>query len=75
MIPVERAPKGGLNPKEHNAQTLSECIEEQLNKHIGKETGKLIAQTYHGDSVMSGHNNSVQTKIKENYPNAQYIHF
>lgn len=71
--PVERF-WAFLNPKEHNAQGLSVCIKEQLDRHIGKETGKLIAQTYDGAAVMKGHNNSVQTKIKQIYPNAQYIH-
>jgi hypothetical protein len=55
-----------FNPKKHNAQALSECIKEQLDKHIGKETGKLIGQTYGGALVMSGHYNGVQTKIKQN---------
>jgi hypothetical protein len=49
-------------------------LKKKLVKHIGKETGKLIGQTYNGALVMSGHNNGVLIKIKQNYPNAQYIH-
>jgi len=35
---------------------------------------KIIAQSYDGASVMSGHLNGVQTKIKEYYPFAIYTH-
>jgi len=34
----------------------------------------IVAQSYDGASVMSGHLNGVQTKIKEHHPTAVYIH-
>lgn len=34
----------------------------------------IIAQSYDGASVMSGKKSGVQTKLKEYYPNAIYIH-
>lgn len=65
---------GFLKPKAHNSEELAECIKEQLDQHIDKETDKLIAQTYDGASVMSGNINGVQAKIKLHYPNANYVH-
>jgi hypothetical protein len=70
---VERF-RGFLKPKEHNSEVLAECIKEQLAQHIGDVTGKLIAPTYDGASVMSGNINGVQTKIKQHYPNANYVY-
>jgi hypothetical protein len=49
--------RGFLKPKEHNSEVLAECIKEQLTQHIGDVTGKLIAPTYNGASVMSGNIN------------------
>jgi hypothetical protein len=65
---------GFLKLKEHNSEVLAECIKEQLAQHIGDVTGKLIAQTYDGALVMSGNINGVQAKIKQHYPNANYVH-
>jgi hypothetical protein len=66
--------RGFLKPKEHNSEVLAECIKEQLTQHIGDVTGKLIAPSYDGTSVMSGNINGVQAKIKQHYPNANYVY-
>ncbi|XP_063050679.1 zinc finger MYM-type protein 1-like [Engraulis encrasicolus] len=39
-----------------------------------KEKEKLICQAYDGASVMRGATGGVQKRIKEDYPNAHYIH-
>lgn len=62
------------NPSQQNAQSLYMCIKEEIDGHVAENPNKLVAQTYDGCAVMSGCSNGVQKRIKEFYPNAQYIH-
>ncbi|XP_060867951.1 zinc finger MYM-type protein 1-like [Metopolophium dirhodum] len=50
---------------------LFECFEKQK---LTMSKIKIIAQSYDGASVMSGHLRSVQSRIKEHYPYAVYTH-
>ena len=40
----------------------------------GLDLTSLIAQGYDGAAVMSSSKNGVQSKIREKYPNAAYVH-
>lgn len=55
----------------HIVYALFECFEKQK---LTMSKIKIIAQSYDGASVMSGHFNGVQSKIKEHYPYALYTH-
>ncbi|CAH1114236.1 unnamed protein product [Psylliodes chrysocephalus] len=64
-----------LRPMDHTADGLSAAILEVLSElGIDKVPEKLIAQSYDGDSVMSGIVGGVQATISNIYANAQYIH-
>ncbi|KAK4879423.1 hypothetical protein RN001_007569 [Aquatica leii] len=63
--PVERF-WSFLNPSDHNATALSDCIENLLNSVL-KQTDQLISQSYDGASVMSGVHNGVQKLIKDKF--------
>lgn len=51
----------------HIVNALFECFEKQK---LTMSKIKIIAQSYDGASVMSGHLNGVQSKIKEHDPYA-----
>ena len=59
------------------AKHLSEVIFKELEiLEINKTPEKLIGQSYEGASTMSGQlGGRVQTKIKQRYPAASFIHF
>lgn len=64
-----------VNPPGTTAQHLTDAILEELQLlKINEAPHKLIAQSYDGASVMSGKLGGVQTKIKETYPHANFIH-
>lgn len=66
---------GFCTPQKHDARTLASCILQELAYHKINETPhKMIAQTYDGASVMAGSSGGVQAIIKQQYPNAEYIH-
>lgn len=58
--------------KDKTAIGLSNAIKQALEP-LGL-TDELIAQTYDGAAVMSGNVGGVQTLMKENYPNAIFVH-
>lgn len=62
-----------LQPSGHDAESLTNSIIAVLSK-IEHSQEKLIGQTYDGASVMSGGNKGVQTRIKEIYPKAHFVH-
>ena len=41
---------------------------------IGLNLGNLAGQGYDGASTMAGHISGVQTRIRELYPKALYVH-
>jgi hypothetical protein len=43
-------------------------------QNINVEIIHIVAQSYDGASVMSGHLNGVQAKVQKQYPAAIYIH-
>lgn len=45
-----------------------------VNLNINMNTLNIVAQSYDGASVMSGHLGGVQSKIKQQYPCAIYTH-
>lgn len=55
----------------HIVTALFECFEKQK---LTMSKIKIIAQSYDGASVMSGHLRGVQSRIKEHYPYAIYTH-
>jgi hypothetical protein len=61
-------------PEDHKAESITQALNKNLTVELGLKRTKLIAQGYDGASVMRGNINGVQTRIKEEYPNAQYIH-
>ncbi|XP_042222708.1 zinc finger MYM-type protein 1-like [Homarus americanus] len=60
--------------KEETAEALSSVLHKELQTLIGDCPHKLIAQTYDGAAPLSGVNKGVQTRIKEVYINAHFIH-
>ena len=71
--PVERF-WGFFNPLRTTGECLSEVLFKELELLIGECPEKLIAQTYDGAAALSGIHKGVQTRIKEVYKNAHYIH-
>lgn len=66
---------GFCTPPKYDARTLASCILQELEYHkINEAPHKLIAQTYDGASVMSGSSGGVQAIVKQQYPNAEYVH-
>lgn len=65
---------GFFNPENVNAQGISSCILNEIDKVLKNDPSKLIAQTYDGANVMKGEQGGVQYKIQQVYPNAHYIH-
>lgn len=64
-----------MHPPGTTAQNLADAILEELKiLEIDKSPEKLIAQCYDGAAVMSGSIGGVQTKIKEYYPAAHFVH-
>ena len=45
-----------------------------LERLIGSYSQKVCAQTYDGAAVLSGIHSGVQTRVKEVYPNAHFLH-
>ena len=72
-MPFERF-WGFFNPEGQNAGAISTCILKEIDDIFKDKPHKIIAQTYDGASVMSGATGGVQSKIKNYYPNAHYIH-
>lgn len=71
--PVERF-WSFVNPVGHDAVSLTSSIKNVLIETIGENRDKLISQSYDGASVMSGRQSGVQTLIKNEYPNAYFVH-
>ena len=61
-----------IEVRDKTAPGLASAIQEAIEPLSLRE--KLIAQTYDGAAVMSGHIRGVQTLIREKYPNAQFVH-
>lgn len=64
---------GFKNPDGHSSENIAQSLLEEL-EIMGISFDKLIAQSYDGAAVMSGRLNSVQTKVRNKYPNAHFIH-
>ncbi|XP_046863321.1 uncharacterized protein LOC124457074 [Xenia sp. Carnegie-2017] len=58
--------------KDRTAARLKQEVGKTLNEYGCGE--KLIAQTYDGASVMSGELSGLQTRVREDYPHALFIH-
>ena len=66
---------GFINPTDHTADCISSIILNELEKlEINQNPKKLISHSYNGASAMTGRQNGVQAKIKEDYSKAQFIH-
>ena len=66
---------GFINPTVHTADCISSIILNELEKlEINQNPKKLISHSYNGASAMTGRQNGVQAKIKEDYSKAQFIH-
>ncbi|XP_060859274.1 zinc finger MYM-type protein 1-like [Metopolophium dirhodum] len=55
-------------------QIVSAIYSSFKNCNLNMDTLNIVAQSYDGASVMSGHIGGVQAKIKEDYPYAIYTH-
>ena len=71
--PIERF-WGFFNPTDTTAESLSAVLLKELEPLIGHCPEKLIAQTYDGAAALSGIHSGVQSRIKEVYKNAHFIH-
>ncbi|XP_030834454.1 zinc finger MYM-type protein 1-like [Strongylocentrotus purpuratus] len=56
-----------------DAKSLSNQIVREVGK-LGLRKFDIVGQCYDGASVMSGHLSGVQARLKEHFPNAQYVH-
>ncbi|CAH1103808.1 unnamed protein product [Psylliodes chrysocephalus] len=56
------------------ATGLTNCIKTELESLLKNTPDKLIAQAYDGANVMSNKTGGVQSKIKETYKNAHFVH-
>lgn len=65
---------GFFRPENQTADGLSKCLLNEINKIVKNDTSKLIAQTYDGANVMRGETGGVQTKLKQIFPNAHFVH-
>lgn len=65
---------GFFNLEGQTATYISDCIIREVQGILKKNPSKLIAQTYDGASVMRGSVGGVQAKIREVFPQAQYVH-
>jgi hypothetical protein len=65
---------GCFNPEGQNAAEISDCILTELNSIFSADSNKTIAQTFDGSAVMRGSVNGVQSKIKECFSLAHYVH-
>jgi hypothetical protein len=65
---------GFFNPEGQSAAKISDCISTELNCTFSGDSNKIIAQTFDGAVVMRGSVNGVQSKIKECFPLAHYVH-
>ncbi len=70
--PVERFWRF-FNPPNLTGEALFEILSNELNSLLSNKE-KLIAQTYDGAAALSGKEKGVQTRIKEVYKNAHYVH-
>ena len=57
---------------DRRASAIAQCVLKILQKFNSEE--KLVAQTNDGASVMSSELNGVQVKIKEDLPEAMFLH-
>lgn len=64
---------GFIEVTKTNAETIADTIMTFLEKW-GLDISKLRGQGYDGASVMSGHVNGVQTRIRNTCPRAYYVH-
>ena len=63
-----------FNPADLTAATLSSIVINELELLIGSFSEKLVAQTYDGAAVLREVNSGVQTRVKEVYGNAHFLH-
>ena len=59
-----------------DAETISSNVLNCLNSILpgSHDKQKLVAQCYDGASVMSGQHRGVQSRVKDAYPSAHYVH-
>ena len=65
---------GFFNTPNLTTAVLSSTLLDQLKLLIGDCSDKLVAQTYDGAANLSGSKSGVQTRIKDRYPYAHFIH-
>ena len=56
-----------------NAAAISQVVKNKLGQYSNIKD-KITMQTYDGASVMSGHVNSVQAIVRQEYPFAHFVH-
>ena len=56
------------------ADALSAAMKDSLKVILEKGRAKVIGQSYDGASNMAGRNHSVQTRIREEWPHAKFVH-
>ena len=64
---------GTFHMKRLNSESLAHAIQEHIAA-LGIDMKNCVAQCYDGASVMSGSVSGVQTRIRELYPQAIYVH-
>ena len=58
--------------QDRSADALLQFVINLVQTHACEN--KIVAQTYDGAAVMSGHLNGLQSKVREKYPTALFIH-
>ncbi|GFR04570.1 repressor of the inhibitor of the protein kinase [Trichonephila clavata] len=73
-IPVLREDFVGFIPiTDQSSENLANVILQRCDE-LNLDMTKCVGQGYDGAANMAGHLSGVQTRIRENYPKARYIH-
>lgn len=65
---------GFSDPDGQTSSEISRCLLAELDDQFQSTPTKIIAQTFDGVAIMRRLINGIQSKIKEQYPLARYVH-
>lgn len=64
-----------MYPEAYDAETISQCILNEIEPLVGQTPNKVVSISYDGPSIVSGSLVIILTRIKEKYPSACYVHY
>ncbi|KAK5648108.1 hypothetical protein RI129_003000 [Pyrocoelia pectoralis] len=74
QIPIIREDFVGFLPiHDQSAENLTKIILKRCSE-LGLDMTKCVGQGYDGAATMAGHISGVQSRIRQQYPNARYVH-